>query len=163
MHRFGAFRSIVARAATRERGCTPAVTAAHVMRVTRVAINTLPRMLFDIVHAALARQPDIELFGGVAGAAALAPASPTVDVAIVGTADGALTTDGAALLYAHPRSRVLVIATAADAAFCYQLQPSRTPLGPLSRDGLRAAVRGTAVGGTATLVSTTATVDHGGR
>jgi DNA-binding NarL/FixJ family response regulator len=99
-------------------------------------------MLRDIVQSVLGERGDIELttVAGGAGALAASIAARGADVVIV--AEGAPNADAyAALLYTHPRLRLVAISGDGRDAHLYELRPQRIPLGALSPESLVEIVR----------------------
>ena len=115
------------------------------MRRIRVALANMPGMLHDIVHTVLAAQPDVELVSENAPLTSLAQSASLLDTDVVIFAQPQATKhDYAALLYAHPRLRLIAISGDGRAAAVYELQPQQIPLGALSPETLIQAVRASA-------------------
>ncbi len=110
----------------------------------------MPRLLHDIVHAILATQPDIQLaaepHGVPANEMARLDALDHADVAIV-SASEMENVDYDALLYAHPRLRLVAIAGDGKGGAVYELLPSRVALGEFSPEVLVDAIRSKAMSG----------------
>jgi hypothetical protein len=115
------------------------------MRRIRVALAELPAMLHDIVQTVLAAQPDVELVPLDGQLTSLALSADMLDIDVVIFAHPqAATRDYSAMLYAHPRLRLIAISIDGRAAAVYELQPQRIPLGELSPETLIQAVRASA-------------------
>lgn len=115
------------------------------MTRVRVLLAGMPRMLRDIVEAALLSQRDLDVVGAADGAPAALRAALTAnaaEVAIVGVASDAAVTMYDDVLYAHPRLRLLALVGDGRDALLYELRPNRTVLGEPSADVLLGAVRG---------------------
>ena len=110
----------------------------------------MPRLLRDIVNAILTREPDIHV-AARGDDAALAEVGDSdalgnADVAIVAESEMA-SVDYEALLYAHPRLRLVAIAGDGRAAVVYELHPTRVALGEFSPQVLVDAIRSKTLSG----------------
>lgn len=106
----------------------------------RVVLSEMPRLLRDIVQNVLADRPDVVLETARAGTLAESLAASQADVAIVAE-PAPNAEDHAAVLYAHPRLRVVGISGDGRCAHLYELRPHRISLGELSADALVRVVR----------------------
>ena len=107
-------------------------------------------MLHDIVHAILSAEPDIALEAEGASPNELDDwvALRDADVAVVAGSEMA-TANYEALLYAHPRLRLVVIAGDGRGAVVYELHPTRMALGEFSPEVLVDAIRAKPMSGRA--------------
>ncbi len=83
-------------------------------------------MLCDILAAVLSAEPDMEVVGVVV---------------VLALEDSELPEDCGRLLHAHPRMRVLGVASDGRRGFLYELRPLKAPLGELSPQGLVETIR----------------------
>jgi hypothetical protein len=104
------------------------VAARRAMQRVRVAVSGMPALLGDVVRAALAEQPEVEVAAG--------PADEPVDVVVFPAGAGIADDIIGAALYRHQPPRLVIIA--ADGSRAYHC----TPCGELSPAALLAAVRG---------------------
>jgi hypothetical protein len=104
----------------------------------RVILAGLPRLLDEIVAAAVAAEDDLVLTGSVRDARSLSDGSVDADVLITGENEpGAVLP----LLERQPRLKVLAVAHDGESAWLYELRPVLVPMGHLSPASLVAAVR----------------------
>jgi hypothetical protein len=105
---------------------------------TRVILLGLPRLLEEIVAAAIVAEDDLVLIGSFGDAGNFPNGSLEADVAVTGeaAADAVL-----ALLRRAPRLKVLSLASDGKSAWRYELRPVLLPLGELSPAELIAALR----------------------
>jgi DNA-binding NarL/FixJ family response regulator len=106
---------------------------------TRIVLVDMPRVLRDIVVAALVDEPDLEIVGGQGGTLGQTVASSQADFVIAG-ADYDFA-EVARVLDERPRLRVLAVAGHGREAFLYELRPTRTPLGEVSPRAIVEAIR----------------------
>lgn len=110
----------------------------------------MPRLLHDIVHAILSKQPDIDIDAGAMVTStdefAQMDALDDAEVAVI-AATGMAEVDYESLLYAHPRLRLVAIAGDGKGAVVYELHPSRVALGEFSPQVLVDAIRSTPMSG----------------
>ena len=99
----------------------------------------MPRVLRDIVVAALVDEPDLEIVGGHGGTLRQTVASSQAVFVIAG-ADYDFA-EVARVLDERPRLRVLAVAGHGREAFLYELRPTRTPLGEVSPRAIVEAIR----------------------
>jgi hypothetical protein len=106
----------------------------------RVLMIAMPRLQIDIIQAALANEPAVELVGDVPGDAADGALAATgADVAILGDGDEPpLTPLG--LLDGHPRLKVLSVSGTGGTAMLYEYRPVVTRLGEASPRALVDAI-----------------------
>jgi hypothetical protein len=106
---------------------------------TRVILVGLPRLLEEIVTAAIVAEDDLVLIGSFGDASNVLNGSLEADVAVTGehAADGVV-----ALLRSAPRIKILSLALDGKSAWLCELQPVRFSLGELSPAELVAALRG---------------------
>jgi hypothetical protein len=102
----------------------------------------MPRLLHDIVKSALEAETDLDVLTTEITLKELESNSALndADVVILGE-DAPAADDYAAVLYAHPRIRVIGISDRGRGACLYELQPHRRELGELSPTSLVRAVR----------------------
>ena len=113
------------------------------MDAIRIVIAGLPRMLVEILTAALAEEPDVELLGDVPSLNALKRivGRGEVDVVIMGVSDNELAASHFDLFDADCRVRILALAHEGRNASLYELRPYRTVLGQGSPQELMQTVR----------------------
>jgi hypothetical protein len=104
----------------------------------RVILAGLPRLLEEIVAAAVAAEDDLVLTGSVGDARGLSNTAVDADVLITGENDPAAVL---ALLDRQPRLKVLAVAHDGESSWLYELRPVLVPMGHLSPASLVAAVR----------------------
>jgi DNA-binding NarL/FixJ family response regulator len=109
----------------------------------RIVLAELPRMLRDIVRAAVEVQDDMRIVSEAGGSEAtrVLAARGDVDVVITGLADGELPSAYASLLYDRPDLKVLALTGDARQIALFELRPHRIDLGDVSPDGLVSAIR----------------------
>jgi hypothetical protein len=105
---------------------------------TRVILVGLPRLLEEIVAAAIVAEDDLVLIGSFGAASNFSNGSLEADVAVTGEHVADAVT---ALLRQAPRIKILSLASDGKSAWLYELQPVLLPLGELSPAGLVAALR----------------------
>lgn len=100
-------------------------------------------MLRDIVERAVGTRPDMEVVERVEGRDALAAAvdRTPVDVAILYLADQLELPSYDAMLFDHPRIRLLALTGDGRAAAMYALRPQLDPVRVVSPNGLVDAIR----------------------
>jgi DNA-binding NarL/FixJ family response regulator len=112
----------------------------------RVLMITMPQLQIDVIQAALAAVPAVEVVGGASPhSAAQVVAVTGADVAILGDGD-TLRATALDLLAAHPRLKVVGVSDSGRAAALYECRPVMTPLGEASPDLLVQAILGVALG-----------------
>ncbi|MDQ6829298.1 MAG: hypothetical protein M3081_10575 [Gemmatimonadota bacterium] len=112
----------------------------------RVVLADMPRMLHDIVRTILSAEPDIEIETTTVPQREIASARAITGADVVILAEPEAPTDEyAAMLYAHPRLRLVAISDDGRRAVLYELRPHRSPLGDMSPNALVQAVRGRSV------------------
>jgi hypothetical protein len=107
---------------------------------TQVILAGLPRLLEEIVAAAVAAEHDLVLTDSVREIRSLSQGSRVIyaDVVITGENEpGAISP----LLERHPRLKVLAVTQNGESSWLYELRPVLLPLGPLSPSSLVTAVR----------------------
>jgi hypothetical protein len=108
---------------------------------TRVLIQDVPAMLRDIVHEAIASQPDMMLLREALPEGVQHWRRPDPDVVIVATENIKDESGLAEWLNRWPRARLLVIEVSGRESVIYELRPHATPLGAISPDELVAMIR----------------------
>src|SRR4051794_23633479 len=100
-----------------------------VERIRILLVEEMPRMLRDIVERAVGTRPDMEVVERVEGRDALAAAvdRTPVDVAILYLADQLELPSYDAMLFDHPRIRLLALTGDGRAAAVYALRPQLDP------------------------------------
>src|SRR5207302_11462115 len=94
-------------------------------RRTRILLVEMTRMLCDILAAVLSAQPDMEVVGVLSSRGKLRAtvAETKADVVVLALEDSELPEDCGRLLHAHPRMRVLGVASDGRRAFRSYLPP----------------------------------------
>jgi len=112
-------------------------------RRTRILLVEMTRMLCDILAAVLSAEPDMEVVGVLPSRGKLRAtvAETKADVVVLALEDSELPEDCGRLLHAHPRMRVLGVASDGRRGFLYELRPLKAPLGELSPQGLVETIR----------------------
>ncbi len=109
----------------------------------RVVLVDMPRMLQDIVRKILSAEPDMQIQAATVAEREIASSPEVRDADVVILAEPEARTDEyAAVLFAHPRLRLVAISDDGRRACLYELRPQRTPLGEMSPGALVQAVRG---------------------
>jgi DNA-binding NarL/FixJ family response regulator len=108
-----------------------------------VVLVTARPILESIVLAALASEPDVRVVGTVPSLRALEMflTGRGADLAIVDVGDRSAYEIGAQLLSRFPGLRVLTIAGDGRTATLHELRPHAVPLGEISPERLRQAIR----------------------
>jgi hypothetical protein len=102
----------------------------------------MPPLLLDMLHHVVASEPDMTVVGRVGEADLLAAARRTrADVVLVGQKAKDEREQYGHLLLRRPRLKVLAIARDGRTGSLYELRPRRIPLGEMSADALRRAIR----------------------
>jgi DNA-binding NarL/FixJ family response regulator len=105
----------------------------------------MPTLLIDILRPIVASEPDMAVVGRVNEGDLLAAARRTrADVILVGqkaTDDRTEREEFVQLLLQRPRLKVLAIADDGKTGALYELRPRRIPLGEMSAEALRNAIR----------------------
>jgi hypothetical protein len=124
--------------------CTP---------MLRVLIAGMPRMLEDLIAEVILADSEMVLAGNVSEHARLnnaglnnaglgsAVRANRADVVIIGDQDAAAAANYEALLYEHPRLRIVLMQDAARQGWLLALTPTLTPLAEISSATLLAALR----------------------
>ena len=114
------------------------------MRQIRVLLARMPRMLLDILSNIVASEPDMVVAGWVKDDEDLLAATrrARASVILVGRAAEDEQEKYASLLRARPKLKVVAIAGDGKTSLLYELRPQRVPLGEISADALRKAIRG---------------------
>jgi DNA-binding NarL/FixJ family response regulator len=102
-------------------------------------------MLCDILADVLSAEPDMEVVGVLSSRGKLQAmvAETRADVVVLALQDSELPEDCGRLLRAHPRIRVLGVASDGRRGFLYELGPLKASLGELSPQGLVKTIRTT--------------------
>ena len=101
------------------------------MERIRVLIVTMPRLQADVIRAALAAEPTIEVVAEIGADELPAAAARGAHVAIVG-GEGAQAPTALDLLAAEPQLKVFGVAESGRRAVLYECRPVATPLGEVS-------------------------------
>ena len=114
------------------------------LRQIRVLFARMPKMLIDILDHVIASESDMMIAGRVKDDEDFLTATRRVraDVILMGQTGGDEHENVAALLSARPKLKVVTIRGDGATGFLYELRPQRIPLGELSMDALRSAIRG---------------------
>jgi hypothetical protein len=101
-------------------------------------------MLLDILSNIVASEPDMVVAGWVKDDEDLLAATrrARASVILVGRAAEDEQEKYASLLRARPKLKVVAIAGDGKTSLLYELRPQRVPLGEISADALRKAIRG---------------------
>jgi DNA-binding NarL/FixJ family response regulator len=101
-------------------------------------------MLLDILSHVVASEPDMVVAGWVKDGEDLLAAArrARANVILVGQAAEDERETYASLLGARPTLKVVAIAGDGKTGLLYELRPQRVPLGEMSADALRRAIRG---------------------
>jgi hypothetical protein len=112
-------------------------------RRTRLLLFGVPRLMSDLVHAAIDDQPDLELVGDANDASTLATKinDTRPDLLILPANEHELPAAAAAAFDSRPLLKILVLMGDGEPAFLWELAPWRVSLGGLSPTRLRAALR----------------------
>jgi hypothetical protein len=104
----------------------------------------MPKMLLDILSHVVASEPDMVVAGWVEDDEDLLAAirRARANVILVGQAAEDAQEKYASLLLARPRLKVVAITGDGKTGLLYELRPKRVPLGEISADVLRKAIRG---------------------
>ena len=106
----------------------------------KVLLQSMPRLLHDIVTDVVRRQPDMEISDPALFAA------PTLerdepDVVIVGTVEPEHAEEPVELLLRWPRIRVVMVSVSGPDAVMYVMRPHKMPLGEMSPARLVEVIR----------------------
>jgi len=112
----------------------------------RILLAAMPGMMRDIVEMAIRSQPDMVIVGLLSVVAARDALTDAVrrgrpDVVIVGLEADTEPHACEALLYDHPRVRLLEVIDGGRAATLCELRPHRVPIDNVSPEGLVGAIR----------------------
>ncbi|NIE58656.1 MULTISPECIES: hypothetical protein [unclassified Burkholderia] len=112
-------------------------------RPIRVLLAAMPALLADIVSQVVQSVPGTAIVGRLAEGEDLVAAvrRTRTDVVVVGENEEDAKQEYAPLMSGIPGIRVLTIASDGRTGQLYELRPKRTPLGELSVDALRRAIR----------------------
>ena len=118
------------------------------MERIRVLIGDMPRMMRELVGAAVSDAPDITLVDSGQGGEPLSASldRTRADVLIVGIQDERLSSSFDALLYDHTRLALLTIAEHGRSTELHELRPHTVALGDVSPTELVDAIRSSARG-----------------
>jgi DNA-binding NarL/FixJ family response regulator len=111
----------------------------------RVLLADMSPMLRDIIHDAVANQPDLEVVGtlGVHEPFLSVIENIPTDVLILGTSQRNDVALAEAVWHKRPRTRVLMITHDGRGAVLHRLHPEKVVLGDVSSESLVAAIRRT--------------------
>jgi hypothetical protein len=104
----------------------------------------MPKMLLDILSHVVASEPDMVVVGWVNDDEDLLAATrrARANVILVGQAAENEQEKYASLLFARPKLKVVAIVGDGKTGFVHELRPQCVPLGEISADALRNAIRG---------------------
>jgi DNA-binding NarL/FixJ family response regulator len=111
----------------------------------RVLLARMPTLLLDTISHVVASAPDMTVVGKVQEhdfAAAVKRAR--ADAILVGEDEAPRTDEYTALLLKNPRLKVLAISDDGRTGTLHEMRPHRIPLGAISAETLRDAIRGRA-------------------
>ena len=113
------------------------------MKRIRVLFAHMPKLLLDIVRKVVESAPDMTVAGETADRE-LAPAAKRLraDVVLVAQGAGQSDSDYVTLLRKRPSLKVLAITGDGKSGTLHEMRPYRIPLGEMSADTLRDAIRG---------------------
>jgi hypothetical protein len=114
------------------------------LKQIRILLARMPAMLIDILSHVVASELDMMVAGRIEDEEDLLAATrrTRADVLLVGqTAEDERGKYGS-LLRGRPNLKVVAIASDGKTGLLYELRPQRVPLGELSADALRKAIRG---------------------
>ena len=116
------------------------------MEQIRVLIGDMPRMMRELVGAAVSDAPDITLVGSSQNGEPLAASlnRARADVLIVEARDEGISSNFDALLYDHPRLTLLTIGEHGRSTALHELRPHTLALGEVSPTELVDAIRASA-------------------
>ena len=116
------------------------------MEQIRVLIGDMPRMMRELVGAAVSDAPDITLVGSAQSGEPLAASldRTTADVLIVGVPEEGFSWNVDTLLYEHPRLTLLMIGEDGRSTALHELRPHTLALGEVSPTELVDAIRASA-------------------
>jgi hypothetical protein len=114
------------------------------LKQVRVILARMPKMLLDILSHIVASELDMVIIGWVSDDEDLAAAAQRTraNVILVGQTAQDERKKYSSLLLRRPRVKVVAIAGDGRTALLYELRPQRIPLGEMSADALRKAIRG---------------------
>ena len=114
------------------------------LKQIRVLLVRMPKMLLDILSRIVASELDMVVAGWVENDEDLLAAirRARANVILVGQAAEDAQEKYASLLLARPRLKVVAITGDGKTGLLYELRPKRVPLGEISADVLRKAIRG---------------------
>lgn len=117
--------------------------AGRTLAPIRIVFAELPRMLREILTAALADEPDVELVGHTASLTELKRrvGRGDIDIVILGLTDAEMSAPHYELFDADARVRILALAEQGRTASLYELRPYRTVLGQGSPQELMQTLR----------------------
>jgi DNA-binding NarL/FixJ family response regulator len=109
----------------------------------RILLAKLPAALREVVVRALADQTDLRVVGEVDDPVEtlLYVGEIQADVVIVGMHDDELPGVASHLVNEYPSITVLAVSSDSRQAFLYELRPTLTPIGAVSRETLLGAIR----------------------
>jgi DNA-binding NarL/FixJ family response regulator len=114
------------------------------LRQIRVLLARMPKMLLDILSHVVASEPDMVVVGWVNDDEDLLAATrrARANVILVRQAAENEQEKYASLLFARPKLKVVAIVGDGKTGFVHELRPQCVPLGEISADALRNAIRG---------------------
>jgi AmiR/NasT family two-component response regulator len=113
------------------------------LSTTRIVVSHMPHMLQDIIVAAIAQDATLELVERLDSVTALLDTAARTDAdVLVTTLESPQIDDVPAVLLARPGIRVLAVSAEGGHGTLFALAPMAFPLGELSPDVLREALRG---------------------
>jgi DNA-binding NarL/FixJ family response regulator len=113
------------------------------LRRTRILLIDMPRMLRELIQAAIATEADLDVVGTLSGTESLAEAirAADADVVVVG-ADVAAPGDVAEALALLGPAKVLRVSADGRESSLWELRPHEQRLGEAAPEELLAAIRG---------------------
>ncbi len=103
----------------------------------------MPKLLLDMLDRVVASAPDMSVVGRTEeNDLAAAATRMRADVILVGEEMKPRPGEYAKLLIRHPRLKVLAITDDGKTGTLHEMRPQRFPLGEISADSLRDAIRG---------------------
>ncbi|HWX30116.1 MAG TPA: hypothetical protein VNZ53_22100 [Steroidobacteraceae bacterium] len=114
------------------------------MKQIRIIFAKMPTMLLDILSHVVASEPDMVVMGRVEDEEDLLAAArrTQASVLVVGQTMEDEREKYGTLLLRRPKLKVVAIAGDGKTGLLYELRPQRVPLGEMSADALRRAIRG---------------------
>jgi hypothetical protein len=114
------------------------------LKQIRILLARMPKMLLDILSHIVASEHDMVIIGWVKDDEDLLMVAQRTraNVILVGHTAEDERQKYASLLLRRPRIKVVAIASDGRTGLLYELRPQRIPLGEMSADALRSAIRG---------------------